>query len=600
MNRSKRFWTHIVKYRMHSLFVKNFIISIVLIIIPLIIILSLAIGSNERIFAEEMEKLVSSNLTHSARMLDTLFKDINYVAGSLSLNDEVREFIFPHSTHETYWEIQAKSIIPSLRSLTARIKPISSIYIYGEEQNRIITNDTLVNNANFDDINWMERYEESKNGQPDLFTRNIFSYSNNTFDDTPNGITLMKALFRLSKEKPFGAVIINMSHGALTEYLRVDEIDGHLFILKENYEILYSRNRSHLQKKMEEITPIPSFPEIRNPGTIYVDHSENSFMALTDSEETNLVYLLQIPLTHFGEQQLRLRELSIKLIMIALATALLASFFLSLNSYKPIRRLLNVLENPHDSDKGGVTSNEMKYIVQNIMITLNANKDLKAELTEQLSLLDHTRTAALQAQINPHFLYNTLETIRWSAIELTGGDNRASQMISDLAKLLRLSLETVGNTTSLETEVTHACMFIRLLKARYPDKLTVNWDIDENLNDLPILKLCLQPLIENAYYHGIKPTRRRGFINIQGRKAKEYLTITIEDNGKGIDDHTLMNLQKKLKEKISLQEEHIGILNVHQRMQLVFGDDFGIQLESEQNRGTLVTLRFPSHDKDNP
>jgi two-component system, sensor histidine kinase YesM len=593
MKKRNRLWSYISNYKLQSIFFKNFLMSISLIIIPLIIILTTAIISTNRTTRQEMITLAETNLKNTGYMVDVVFQDTNYIAGSLSLDNEVRKYLFSETNDPLARDQSAGYLMETLSSLIAQNTPVSSIYIFSEQYEEVMTRSGVVHFTQFEDINWLDFYQQCSTGQPILMARNIFKYTNVGYDDSPNAITILKPIIRVNRERPDGAILINIEHEKLKSRVLGERTGETLYILQLNGKVLYSGNREQIHMNIEDIENMEPLSEFQKYGEIEYAFTQDQIIATKISSQHDVRYMLSMPLTHFARQQQQLRTVSISLILISLVVAFISSLIISWNSYLPIKRLLNVLENPDTSSTDTKAQNEIKYIANSIIRNLNSNQSLKTELKNQLEILDHTKTAALQAQINPHFLYNTLDSIRWSAIDLNGKENKVSKMISNLAGLLRLSLETDDNIVPVSSEVKHADLFLQILKARYPRKIKVVWDIEKNIKKYAILKLCLQPLIENAYYHGIKPTRKAGTIHVSGKKEGENLRIDISDTGQGISPQKLHTLNLELSEEGELKEDHIGIRNVHQRIKLVFGDEYGVKIESTEGEGTTISLILP-------
>jgi two-component system sensor histidine kinase YesM len=218
---------------------------------------------------------------------------------------------------------------------------------------------------------------------------------------------------------------------------------------------------------------------------------------------------------------------------------------------------------------------------------------MQAEMKSYTDIINKAQLTALQAQISPHFLYNTLENIRWRAMEICKGDNEVSKIILNLSEMLRISLESDQQLVSIEEEIKNTKLYINILQLRYEDKLQVLWEVNEIAVSYPIVKVSLQPIIENAVYHGIKPLRKLGIITIVVDKQEDKIVIRIKDNGVGMSNEMVKRLNKDMKEKYILQEDHIGIRNVNQRIKLLMGDDAGLEIQSEENAGTTVTVILP-------
>ena len=217
----------------------------------------------------------------------------------------------------------------------------------------------------------------------------------------------------------------------------------------------------------------------------------------------------------------------------------------------------------------------------------NLVEDIK---TEQMKLKD-TELKLLQEQINPHFLYNTLDTIVWLAEE--GQDRDVVAMTTSLSEFFRTVLSGGRDYITIREEVTHIRSYLSIQQFRYEDILDYEITIDEKLYEYIILKLTLQPLVENALYHGIKNKRGRGKIIINGYEDGADLILEVIDNGIGMDQEELYSLKRKLKEKSSHERSGFGLINVEERIRMNYGYRYGMEFESEKGKGTKVKVRIP-------
>jgi two-component system sensor histidine kinase YesM len=196
---------------------------------------------------------------------------------------------------------------------------------------------------------------------------------------------------------------------------------------------------------------------------------------------------------------------------------------------------------------------------------------------------------ALQAQINPHFLYNTLDSIVWMAEN--GKSEDVITMVTSLARLFRISISRGKNIITVREEIEHARNYLIIQKVRFKNKFSFNIDVDEEVIQYKTLKLILQPIIENALYHGIQYMVEEGSINISAKIAQGKLLYEIADSGLGI--------KPELLEKILSHDSKesggagVGVRNVHERIQLCYGKEYGIEIQSELEEGTTVKLWLP-------
>jgi two-component system, sensor histidine kinase YesM len=194
---------------------------------------------------------------------------------------------------------------------------------------------------------------------------------------------------------------------------------------------------------------------------------------------------------------------------------------------------------------------------------------------------------ALQAQINPHFLYNTLDVIYWTA--RTEGAARAAEAAAALSRLFKLGLNKGEELTTLGVEIQHLESYVVIQNMRFdvPPELTI--DIEPALRDCVVTKLVLQPLVENAYLHGIADLDRPGRISVTGRATDGIIVLVVEDNGIGMDGDRIAQVM----EKDVSGERGFGVRNVDQTVKLFFGSEYGLSIESSVGFGTRAALRFP-------
>jgi two-component system sensor histidine kinase YesM len=216
-----------------------------------------------------------------------------------------------------------------------------------------------------------------------------------------------------------------------------------------------------------------------------------------------------------------------------------------------------------------------------------------------MSLLKKARSIALQSQINSHFLFNTLENIKWKVMEFTNGENEGSHMISNLSKLLRIGLDTKEYMNTLRNELEHVRIYLEIQKVRYEDKFQVVYDIEEETLETVLPKITLQPIVENAIYHGLKPTNKKCTLTIKSYISEDRVLIEINDDGTGIEEEKCSLINNELQTEYIKEENHIGIKNVNQRIKLSFGENYGIEIKSRVNNGTSIIIAIPSAAKNN-
>jgi two-component system sensor histidine kinase YesM len=279
--------------------------------------------------------------------------------------------------------------------------------------------------------------------------------------------------------------------------------------------------------------------------------------------------------------------------------SVLAAWIISASIYIPIKKLHNVTATITGNDlQALVTTHNVDEITElgisfNIMIG-QIRELLNAKISEQENL-QKAELRALQAQINPHFLYNTLDTIVWMA-----ESNKSDQVIDivkALASFFRIALSKGKDWIPLRQEVEHVRSYLTIQKMRYRDILDYEIDVEEALLDSTILKLTLQPLVENALYHGIKTKRDGGKIVVQARRLEDdKVLLRVCDDGVGFTPYKLAQIQEVLAEdsgEITRGDDGFGLENVHRRIQLYYGKQYGLSLQSHYRGGTQVSVMIP-------
>ena len=200
---------------------------------------------------------------------------------------------------------------------------------------------------------------------------------------------------------------------------------------------------------------------------------------------------------------------------------------------------------------------------------------------------------ALQSQINPHFLYNTLESITWM-VEAQKNEE-AVIMISELAKLLRVSLSRGKTIIPVKDELQHSRSYMNIQLMRYKERFQMEFQTDKEIEDYCIVKLVIQPILENAIYYGVGNMDEddEGKITVRGEKKEDDIYIIIEDNGMGMRKEVLENILKD-NNKVPKHGSDVGVINVHSRIQLMFGEQYGLEIYSEPDEGTRVVIHIPA------
>lgn len=335
------------------------------------------------------------------------------------------------------------------------------------------------------------------------------------------------------------------------------------------------------------------------------DQLEQNIYVLTELIQKYMYTYLYYEAAHLNDLQTTMIENMIIIMGVTMVVSLILLYFLLAYSRKLSRRIVEpideICERLEAIGKGSLLVCEpIQAEVEEVQLLSDGIENMVGRLkrqieknTEQEKQRRRTELALLQAQINPHFLYNTLDTIVW-LIESREID-AAVTMVCSLSNFFRFSLSRGKNIITLAEEEQHIRSYLEIQQKRYRDLIEYEINIPEELKNFILPKLTLQPLVENALYHGIKAKRSKGFILVTGKAQNKRLILEVTDDGPGMTKERLKTVQESLTDDKS---EGFGLRTVHQRVQILFGAEYGLTVESTQDVGTKIIVTIPMRTTD--
>ena len=291
------------------------------------------------------------------------------------------------------------------------------------------------------------------------------------------------------------------------------------------------------------------------------------------------------------------RNISASIGAVIVAFLIVIYLFISFRLTHPIRNLKNSMQ---EVEKGNLdmqvqiaSHDEIADLSESFNSMVLRIRELIDLTVKEQELAKKMEFKALQAQINPHFLYNSLESILWMAE--AGNKDDIITMTKSLSSFFRIILSKGDEKIPLRDELAHIRSYLVIQKLRYRDILSYEIDVSEELMECWIIKIVLQPLVENALYHGIKNTRVMGKVRITGREDSGQIVLVVEDNGSGMEKEKLAELHQLFSEDFQTGSgsSSYGLRNVNQRLKLMYGDHYQLQITSEKGLGTRVIIRIP-------
>lgn len=236
---------------------------------------------------------------------------------------------------------------------------------------------------------------------------------------------------------------------------------------------------------------------------------------------------------------------------------------------------------------------ELSYVINRFQTMVGEVNTLIETVVAKENESAEAKFHALQAKINPHFLYNTLDVIR--GLAMSEGNEDISHMTLALSRLFRYNVGNVSENTDLGSEIEYLHNYLQIQKFRFGDRISVEIDIPDELLKAKITRFILQPLIENAFKYGLELRGRGGFLKIQAQKSDETLEISVLDNGPGIEEEKVLEMNNlfRLEPQLNSIKEAHGLDNVNLRLKLLYGNEYGLTVESEKNLWTKFTITIP-------
>jgi two-component system, sensor histidine kinase YesM len=407
-------------------------------------------------------------------------------------------------------------------------------------------------------------------------------------------VSIVKAAARLdAKSKAVGAILIDMRLSAIEELFTTSVIGkgGFLYIADSEGEMVYAPvNRVVYRLPLDALLRKPSAAIINVAGVDYQVLAQRS--PYTDWRTIGVFSLAETL-----REVLMIRYWTYIIGGITMILAIGTAFFFTSSIAKPVLDLRSLMKRVEDGDLSvrfsgmhndeigelGLGFNEMIGRIQGLIDQVYVEQRSKREAELRI----------LQEQIKPHFLYNALDTIQWIAQEHRVDD--VVSMVGALSSLFRIGLSKGREFIPLSDELEHVESYLLIQKMRYEDKFDYSIRCDPGLRSRHVLRLTLQPLIENAIYHGIKERRGHGLLSVEAKIENGDLILTVADDGVGMTKETLAQLVDSL-DKGGPSLGGYGIRNVHERIRLTFGKPYGLSFESVSGEGTVVTVRHPNLD----
>ncbi len=581
-------------------YARKYLTSLIPVVLPLLILGLVSMTATGKLIREEMTSLTKKQLDVLRYDLEQTILELdslNLAFGSNNSVISVVDEVLSKRDTLSFEDIRQVRILTNFLNAQINGKPyVDSFYLFLESYpDRFFdSGQGIVEFDQFTDRSWRESY--LSRGREDLLWtegRDIYRYE---FEKTPRPcITFYRRIFPALNKRD-GVLVLNLDRAYF------DSLLGESLLYRDQEIFLQDRDGQVI------LSTEGTLPDLNLPAP---DEREGEFALIR--REGKAFFLYVSPVNYYGwkivslipEKSLTyvydtIRNLIVLLLALSLVMGFLITLSLMRRNSKRVAAVTALFEQAERGEAPIVPPrerhDEYDYMIQTLIQTFLNERYAKLQLSERETRLENLELKTLRAQINPHFLFNTLESLYWMVYGDKGLPSAASAMVKDLSSLLRYSMEN-GERVTLEEEADHGKAYLAIQKIRYRDRFTVDWDMAEGTGGVPVVKLLLQPLLENAVYHGVRRLERPGVIRVASRLTGEGdLLVSVADNGPGMAEEALEDLRTVLS-RDQPPDDHIGLYNTHRRLLLNYGEGYGLSFPRDGEEGFTVLARLPLRNR---
>ncbi len=586
---------------MQKFFFKRWKSFFLFMLIPIIILSSISTfflyNGNKTSVAQE----ASNTLSIINDNFNTVLSASAYQYDLLTYNPQLilsLEKLLRGTTFEYTDLIFSNSIKASLSAVAQAHSYIDTIYLYLDGYDSFLSSgDGITHLTTAKDKDWHTNY---LNASSDTIWIEKREYQEYTYAEPKKYLTMFQ---RMSNVK--GVIVVNINIKEFENVLNnAGAEENYLVLLNQRNQFLCGNKNSSifLEPGSDFFTKnLPDFSLKKVPYTsIWIKVGSTKYLVQSlYNEDYGITLTSLIP-----RQKIFLRFMPNIFIMFGAVISnciisLLLAYYVTKRNFQQISHIIETFD---EADKGNIpqrieadANDEYDVILNNVISVFLNSSYLKHQLNEKQYKQELAELAALQLQINPHFLFNTLQTLDFEALSITGSPSTLNRMIQNLSDILKYSLGNPIHQVCLEDELSYLKKYADIQKLRLGEQFIIYYEIEEKLLDLTVFRLMLQPLIENSIQHGITDPDTPVYIKVRVYKRLEYVYFIVIDNGVGLSRKDIDFLNKRIFDETS---ENIGLTNINRRLLLKYGTDSALHILSKKNYGTCISFKIPYTEKE--
>lgn len=560
---------------------KRLIISLIsLAVLPVIISMSSAL-QNQIDTAEE--QVIASNISRvqwGAQYLEEMVEQLDKLFYSLQINERLLDDLAELGNGTPTEEMIKHQNISEVLSLSyyANSKKIDALMLLDLAS---LTTFTVHHNT-AGDLNRLDGLDQ--------YWKRLKSSDTNIYFEEANALYAVHSFNDFTTREPYGGVAVKINPlvwETLFEILEPD-LKGDVYVFNDNLQLMQGSSLDQSAEYIIDLIQDDSLYDYKEGKLIKTD---DHYLFIHEVDEAKLIIVKSVAVTEVFKNSFNTLVTGIVVLIIFTGVSVVIALILSHRISQPIVALAQTMKKAEIGGLGVKKSeitDEVELLEQGYNEMLMRLKELIKEEYQHEIDLKNAQLLALQTQINPHFLNNSLNLIGGMALE--SGNQDIYHLTKSIGQQLRYSLKTSKVLVSLNDEVDNIKNYLMIQETRFQDRCVIDLDIPEILLGVQVPKMILQPIVENAFEHGLQPKRGHWQVTIRVRIVRNKLLIAVKDNGIGITPDQLKIIRLSIHQNEGQEKKGVGLINVHSRLRLRFGPPSGLKIFSKMNQGTLMVL----------
>ena len=479
---------------------------------------------------------------------------------------------------------------------------VVSLYIYDKNHKIISTYRRAVTPkhhypADIYDVTFDDNAEKVKEYVDSDETQLLISSYYNIYREKNIVRFALKVYNSVNLHSKIGYVVCDVDSKVLKTIMKKYTSSDEIFIWLQpfNDRVVFSAGNAVTDSDNDDYEMISGQIQEGNKEIKDIREKNNVFFSVYQDKYNLGAYTL-IPKDILNKNQKILSENLLLITLIMLAVVSISFYFVSRSLSRPLEEMTKTVKRIQNGETQlrmeNLKNDEVGELGKSFNNMLDQIEKLIADEYENKMSLNYARYQALQAQINPHFLYNTLDTM--GSIAEVQGCIQISNLCQSLAGLFRYSLDMKNPLSTVSGEIIHLKNYIYVMNVRMQNQIEYEFHMDDNVLQNTLPRISIQPLVENAINHGLKNQKGRKKVIISAKIQENNLLISVEDNGVGMPEGKIQELFSEDSEE-KQKNRSIGILNIHKRMKYLYGESYGVEIKSEPEKGTIVLLKIPEN-----